>query len=203
MSWWSRLVNVMRSDRLDTDLEEEQRFHIDARAADLEAQGLSREQALVEAARRFGAPLRARQSSRDVKLLRWHDAVVRDLRFGLRLLHKDAAVSSAAIVSLGLAIGACTAAFALIDALILRKLPVLEPERLVSIVRPGRGDDLRFSTMFSYLHFQRVRQSASAQMDVFSLSHQSLRQAILPDASDVEEKLRTQFVSGNALEALG
>ena len=56
------------------------------------------------------------------------DSLWRDLRFGQRLLRKDAAVSSAAIVSLGLAIGACTAAFSLVDALILRKLPVRDPE---------------------------------------------------------------------------
>ena len=60
------------------------------------------------------------------------DSLWRDLRFGQRLLRKDAAVASAAIVSLGLAIGACTAAFSLVDALILRKLPVRDPETVLS-----------------------------------------------------------------------
>ena len=129
MSWWSRLANVLRSDRLHQDLEDEQRFHIEARADDLEAQGLSRQAALEQASRQFGHRLPPRESSRDVKLLTWLDSLGRDLRLGLRLLRKDAVVSSAAVVSLGLAIGACTAAFSLIDALILRELPVRDPER--------------------------------------------------------------------------
>ncbi len=131
------------------------------------------------------------------------ESLGRDLRLGLRLLYKDAVVSSAAVISLGLAIGACTAAFSLIDAVILRRLPVREPDRLVYVNRGGEKDDLRFTALYSYPFFDRVRQTLPPHMEVFSMSHQSLRQAILPDAGGAEEKLLTQFVSGNALNALG
>jgi len=134
----------------------------------------------------------------------WVESVWRDLRLGLRLLRKDAVVSSAAVLSLGLAIGACTAAFSLIDALILRELPVRDPHELVYLNRSAPKDnELRFSTMFSYPFLERVRQTTAPQMEAFSMSHQSLRQAVLPDAGGVEEKLRVQFVSGNAFNALG
>ena len=132
MSLWSRLTNLLRSDRLDEDLEAEQRFHIEARAEELEAGGLSRDDALRQASRRFGNRVQLRETSRDVKLAAGLESLWRDLRLGLRLLRKDAIVSSAAVVSLGLAVGACTAAFSLIDALILRELPVRDPGRLVS-----------------------------------------------------------------------
>jgi hypothetical protein len=138
MSWWSRLAHVLRTDRLDQDLEEEQRFHIEARAEELEAQGLSRQAALEQATRRFGPRLLLRESSREVKLLSSVESLWRDLRLGVRLLRKDAVVSLAAVVSLGLAIGACTAAFSLIDALILRQLPVRDPYRLVYVNRAAR-----------------------------------------------------------------
>ena len=205
MSWWSRFRNVVRSDRLEQDLEDEQRFHIEARAADLEASGLSREAALEQARRQFGHRLQLRESSRDVKLATFVESVWRDLRLGLRLLRKDAVVSFAACLSLALAIGACTAAFSLIDALILRELPVRDPGRLVYVNRtgPGKSADQRFSALFSYPHFDRLRQVSAPQMDVFSMSHQSLRQAVLPDSGGVEEKLRTQFVSGNTFNVLG
>jgi putative ABC transport system permease protein len=205
MSWWSRLTNVVRSGHLDRDLEDEQRFHIETRADDLEATGMSRQEALEQATRQFGHRLLLRESSRDVKLLTSVESVWRDLRVGLRLIRKDTVVSSAAIVSLALAIGACTAAFSLIDALILRELPVRDPHRLVYVNRsnPGKGGDERFSAILSYPFFERVRQISSPQMEAFSMSHQSLRQAILPDAGGNEEKLRTQFVSGNAFHALG
>jgi len=58
-----------------------------------------------------------------VSLMSWLDSLWRDVRFGQWLLHKDGVVSLASLVSLGLAIGACAAAFSLVDALILCKLP--------------------------------------------------------------------------------
>jgi predicted permease len=203
MSWWSRFVNVIRSSRLDRELDEEQRFHLEARIEDLVAGGLSRQAAIEQASRQFGNRVALRESSRDVKLLPGVESLWRDFRLGLRLLRKDGVVSSAAIVSLALAIGACTAAFSLIDALILRELPVRDPQTLVYLDQAGKSNDIRFTTLFSYPLFDRVRQSTAAQMDVFSVSHQSLRQAILPDAGNVEEKLRAQFVSGNAFGVLG
>ena len=204
MSLWSRLANALRSDRLDDDLEAEQRFHIEARADELEANGLSRPAALQQASRQFGNRLLLRESSRDAKLLTSLESLWRDLRLGFRLLRKDAVVSSAAVVSLALAIGACTAAFSLIDALILRELPVRDPHGLVYLNRSGpKTNELRFSTVFSYPFFDRIRQATAPHLEAFSMSHQSLRQAVLPDADGIEEKLRTQFVSGNAFNVLG
>ena len=202
MSWWSRVVNVVRADRLARELEDEQRFHLEARAADLMAAGLSPEAARAEAARRFGHSLQLREASRDARLLPWLESLVRDLRLGWRLLRQDAIVSTAAVLSLGLAIGACTAAFALVDALLLRELPVREPERLVYFKVDGRTD-LRFAALVSYPFFDRLRQARIPEIDVFAMSHQSLRQAVLPDGGGIEEKVGTQFVSGNAFNALG
>jgi putative ABC transport system permease protein len=139
----------------------------------------------------------------NVLLLTSVESLWRDLRLGVRLLRKDAVVSLAAVASLGLAIGACTAAFSLIDALILRQLPVRDPHRLVYLNRAAKSNDVRFSALFSYPLFDRVRQTTSPHMQAFSMSHQSLRQAVLADAGGIEEKLRTQFVSGNAFTALG
>jgi predicted permease len=203
MSWWSRFVNVMRADRVTGEIEEEQRFHIEARAADLMAGGMTPEAAAARAEEKFGRRLLLREASRDVRLLNWLESLWRDMRLGLRLLRKDAIVSSAAIISLGLAIGAVTSAFALIDALILRELPVRDPASLVVLERASPTADPRHVAILSYPLFERVRESASARMDVFSVSYQSLRQAILPDAGGVEEKVRTQFVSGNAFAVLG
>jgi len=202
MSWWSRFANVVRGERVNQDLDDEQRFHIESRADDLEGEGWSRQQALEQAARQFGHRLVLREASRDVKILTRLDSLARDFRVGVRLLWKDAVVSAAAVISLGLAIGACTAAFSLIDALILRPLPVREPHRLVYVNR-SKGHDQRFSSMFSYPFFDRLRQASSTRMETFSMSHQSLRQAVLPGAGGAEEKVMTQFVSGNAFDVLG
>jgi putative ABC transport system permease protein len=203
MSWWTRLANVRRPDRVAQDLDDEQRFHIESRVDELEADGLSREDARAQAVRQFGNRLVLRETSRDVKVLPWLESLWRDLRLGLRMLRKDAVVSAAAIVSLGLAIGACTAAFSLIDALILRQLPVRDPHRLVYLSRAGQNSDLRLTSLFSYPVFARLRETLGSHLEMFSMSHQSLRQAMLPDAGGAEEKLLVQFVSGNAFNTLG
>jgi predicted permease len=198
-------MNVGRAGRVDDELDEEQRFHIESRAEELESRGMSRDAALEQARRQFGHRLLLRESSRDVRLMTSLESVWRDFRVGLRVLRKDAVVSAAAVISLGLAIGACTAAFSLIDALILRELPVHDPMGLVVVNRVGsaKTSELRTSTMFSYPSFERVREISSPHMNAFSMSHQSLRQAVLPDSGGVEEKLRAQFVSGNAFAVLG
>ena len=67
MSWWARFTNVLRPDRVDRDLDDEQRFHIESRAEDLAREGLSRQEALEQASRQFGHRLTLRESSRDVK----------------------------------------------------------------------------------------------------------------------------------------
>jgi hypothetical protein len=173
MSWLARLARTFRSRKLDDELDEELRFHLEARAAELAEGGLTPEEAAREARRRLGVPLGLRESSRDVKLIPWLDSIGRDVRFGLRVLRKDALVTWAAIVSLSLAIGACTAAFSLIEALILRPLPVAEPERLVYLtftVRPldGAMGAVAENAYFSYPLFERLREAGRPYVDLFA-----------------------------------
>ena len=95
------------------------------------AEGVSPDEAARAARLRLGNAVSLRERSRDIRLLPWLDAILRDARFGVRMLRKDAVVSGAAVASLALAMGAAIAAFILIDALILRPLPV--PSRTASV----------------------------------------------------------------------
>ncbi|HMF61344.1 MAG TPA: permease prefix domain 1-containing protein, partial [Vicinamibacterales bacterium] len=131
MSLWSRLTNVFRPGGIERELDEELQFHMDERIRELTATGMPRDEATRQVARRFGNRLRLREESRDVKLLPWLDSLVRDVRLGMRMMRKNAVVTGAAVVSLSLALGACVAAFSLVDALILRPLPVRQPEQLM------------------------------------------------------------------------
>ncbi|MGH9810993.1 MAG: multidrug ABC transporter substrate-binding protein, partial [Terriglobia bacterium] len=114
MSLWSRIANVFRTDRLTREIDEELTSHIE------EALRQGRDPA--EARRAFGSPLRQREESRDVRVIAWLDSLRADAIFGWRQLKKKKVTSAAAILSLALAIGACTSAFRLIDALLLRPL---------------------------------------------------------------------------------
>src|ERR1700683_2683480 len=114
MSLWSRIANVLRGDRLSREIDERLASHIE------EAIEQGRDPA--EARRAFGSPLRQREASHDAKVIVWLDALRADGVFGWRQIKKRKVTSAAAVLSLGLAIGACTAAFRIVDALLLRPL---------------------------------------------------------------------------------
>src|SRR5215212_9863007 len=105
MSWLSRLLNVVRRDRVDSDLEEEIRFHLEARAEELAKNGMPAGQAKRQARQQLGNPLLLRESSRDIKLFPRLESILQDVVFGLRLCRKNKVLTAAAVLSLSLAIG--------------------------------------------------------------------------------------------------
>ena len=139
MSWLSRFTNVFRSGNVNRDLDDELRFHIEERTAELIRQGMTPREAARAARRMLGSSLRARESSRDIKLLPWLESFVRDVRFGLRVLRKSPVVTIAAIGSLAIAIAANTALFTVVNSLLLRPLSFERPEELVEIEQTSAG----------------------------------------------------------------
>jgi len=127
-----------------------------------------------------------------------------DARFGLRMLRKHSVVTAAAVLSLSLAIGACTAAFSLIDALILRPLPVHDPAQLIALTFPGMNSGPVENSRFSQPLFERFRDAVGARVDFFEISLEGpLQQAVLDDSGGSEEKIRVEWVSGNTFGTLG
>src|SRR5208283_1822155 len=165
MSVWSRMANVVRGDGLSREIDEELQSHID--------EAIEQGRDPSEARRAFGSALRRREESRDVRLVAWLDSLRADAVFGWRQLMKRKATSAAAILSLALGIGACTSAFRLIDALLLRPLPVTEPERLYAISYEGFGPDGKPVTFdsCSYPLFRRMRAVLKDQAELMAVSY--------------------------------
>ena len=202
-SWLRRLVNVFRRECVDADLDDEMQFHLAARAEEFTRDGLSAHQAEAEARQRLGHSLLLRESSREIKLFPRLDSIVRDVQFGLRQLRKNATVTAAAVLSLSLAIGACATAFALIDALILRPLPVHEPGRLVYAAY-RTGGKKQDNDYFNYPLFERMREASRQQVRLFGMSYLTRYNAVFDGAGGgALERLYPQWISGNALETLG
>jgi putative ABC transport system permease protein len=197
------MANVFRSSAVDRTLDEEMQFHIEARVDDLVAAGMTREAAELAASRQFGNRLRLRESSRDVKLLPWVESVFKDIRFALRMFRKHIVVTGAAIASLTLALGACLAAFSLIDALILRTLPVREPERLVYLSFPTYSAGWPIGTNFSWPLFSRLRDAARSDVELFATSSDETRRRVTFGNAEAEDEVRVQFVTGNTFSVLG
>lgn len=189
MSGWSRIANVFRGDRVIREIDEELESHIE--------EAIAHGRDPDEARRAFGSALRRREESRDLRLIRWLDALRADAVFGWAQVRKNTVTSAAAILSLALAIGACTSAFRLIDALLLRPLPVAEPERLYVLTRQGIGSDSEIQTSdgCEYPLFRAMRAAAQHQAELIAISY--AERVDLTYGSDQEmEKAYRQYVSG-------
>ncbi|HYI94846.1 MAG TPA: ABC transporter permease, partial [Bryobacteraceae bacterium] len=197
MSLWSRITNVFGADRLDREIDEELQSHIDEAVE----QGRDPE----EARRAFGSKLRAREYSRDAKLAVWLESLGADTIFGIRQLFKNKVSSAAAILSLALAIGACTSAFRLIDAVLLRPLPVANPESLYFVTyevvdwRTGKTDT---SDAFEYPLFREMRAAVKDQAGLLAINYAG--RGSLTYASDNDmERMQFQYVSGEMFGSFG
>ncbi|HWH49930.1 MAG TPA: ABC transporter permease [Gemmatimonadaceae bacterium] len=150
-SRWHGLRRVFRlptSDaRLTREVDDELRFHLEGRVEEFVAAGWSRDDAVAEAQRRFGDYTAYRRQAREIDLVtdqqRRHmdivDAIRREARQSIRGLVRTPAFSLVALATLVLGIGATTAIFTVLDAVVLRPLPYPAPERLVSITHPVSG----------------------------------------------------------------
>ncbi len=206
MSWFSRLRNAVHSKPLDTDLADEISDHIARRAAALRAEGLSETDAQREASRRFGNTTQLREQSREFRLSSVVETTLQDIRYAWRGMIKSPAFALTAILSLALAIGANTAIYSIVDAALLRPLPVPEPGRLFILSNPpiaetagpGAGDN----EVFSYPLYQQFRAAAgdSARLALFSLANRTEVQ--MPDRNAPVERAVCGFVSGDAFDIL-
>ena len=196
MSLLSRIFNVFRQDYLTRDIDEELAAHIE------EAVESGRDPAEVR--RSFGSLLRQRESSRDVRILGWFDSLRADIVFGWRQLKKHKVISAAAILSLGLSIGACTTAFRIIDALFLRPLPIAHPERLYAL--SWQGTDIngkpRSGDGCSYPMFRQMQAAVGDRADLLAISY-AIRWDLTYGSDQDVERAYGQYVSGRLFSAFG
>lgn len=139
MSWFCRVRNIFRAERVSEEIERELRFHVAERADKLMAQGMSESEALREARKIFGNYSAQKEGTRGMDTMAWLEAAWGDVRYGLRQLRQSPGFTTVAVLSLALGIGANAAIFQLIDAIRLRGLPVERPSELASLGRPRKS----------------------------------------------------------------
>ena len=195
MSLWSRISNAVHGERLKREIDEELQSHIE------EAIASGRDP--KEARRAFGSALRVREAS-NIRVVGWLESLLADVSFSGRQLCRNKATSVAAVLSLGLGIGSCVAAFRLIDALLWRPLPISGSSSLYVLSRQMTGfngkplEDGHWATR----DFNLMRDAAKDQADLIAISDAD-RTDITYTTDDDMEKAHVVSVSGNMFPVFG
>jgi macrolide transport system ATP-binding/permease protein len=163
-----RLRSLFRRNRVEEELDDELRFHLEQRIDEEIAKGRTPEDARHIARRAMEGLEQKKEECRDQRRLNPIENLGRDLSYALRMLRKSPVFASVAILSLALGIGANTAIFSLIDTLLLRPLPVPQPGGLVQLGLDQRGSRSQFA--FTRALFEQTRASSSVFSGVFTWS---------------------------------
>jgi predicted permease len=196
---------MFRRKRSAEDFAEEIKTHLQLETDELQSSGLSEDEARWRARREFGNLTLAKE--RFILKGRWVglDKLLRDLRFGVRSLRRCPGFTATAIVTLALGVGANTAVFSLMNAVLLRSLPVSDPDRLVYLrtTNPPHGTGtINSNETFSYAVYDALRQQNGAFFPLMAYVPLSGSKVAVRYGANPEEA-EGDMVSGTFFSGLG
>jgi ABC-type antimicrobial peptide transport system permease subunit len=193
----SALRALLRRSQSERELDDELRHHIEQQTEQNIRLGMNPEEARCEARKAFGGVEQAKERSRDARGVRWLEDLWQDTRYGARMLMKTPGFTFIAALTLALGIGANTAVFSLVDAFMLRSLPVKDPEQLafVKAISP-QG---RMTGGFSYGAFEQFRDRSRSFSGIFAYDMTRFSAT----ARGQPEMISGDFVSGGYFDVLG
>jgi predicted permease len=196
-------------------MEEEVRFHIEARAADLMQGGMDLRAAMRQARVEFGAVASHKDGMRSSLGLRWWDELWGDMQYGARILRKSPGFTAIAVGSLALAIGANTTIFSLANEIMFARLGVPHPEqlRLLTVVgdrhsavhsswgmmNPVPGGGTRYDS-FTYPIYQQLRKENRVLGEIFAFKESFQANATV---DGLAQSVQLELISGNLYEQMG
>ena len=194
----SRLKGLVSRGRADSALDDDIQAHLELLTRDYIQRGLSPRDAQAAARRAFGGVEQMKESYRDQRGLPTIETFLHDLRYAARMVGRDPAFATVAIISLAIGIGAPTAAFSVFNAVVLRALPVSDPDRLVLLQPQRRGD--------RFILFNPIYEELSARQTTLSGMFAANDTPYLKVTFDDEPApvyLRASLVSGSYFSVLG
>lgn len=196
MSIWTRIGNVFRGEELDREIDEELQAHVEA--------AIEEGRDPSEARKALGPSLKHRDEAHDARVVAWLDSLSADAVYGWRRLMRGKATSVAAVLSLALAIGSCTAAFRLVDALLWRPLPITAPNEIYEVTTVGVGFDGKpeIGNHWSYPLVAELRTAAKRDAELLSVSSVDSQDVQYGGSPDTE-KAYMQYVSGSMFASFG
>jgi predicted permease len=197
-----RLRSLFRRARVEQELDEELRYHIERQIEEHMAKGMTPEEARYAALRAMGGVERRKEECRDMRGVRLIEDLMQDVRYWLRTLRKSPGFTAVAVLTLALGIGVNTALFTLFNAVALRPLPVKDPDRIVKVYRKERGDSsLGISGSSSSLSYPEYIAHRDGAQSFDSLTAYAGASLTLSGAE--AEEIRGLLVAGNYFSTLG
>ncbi len=210
MDWLSELLRrlwmLMRRKQFDADLKEEMRLHLELREQEQIQTGLSPREARQAASRRFGNATVLKQKSHMAWGWDWLESFVHDIAYGSRAMLRSPALTTVALLSLALGIGANTAIFSLLDAVMLRSLPVRDPAKLILL---GKGNisgitgDFARTELYSYPFYRQMREENQVFSDTAAIFSMTNDVHGFVEGRTESEPMNVQLVSGTYFTTLG
>jgi predicted permease len=162
-----RLLALFHSRRSGDDFAAELESHVALHTDDGIRGGLTPEEARRQALIRLGGAEQTRQAHRERRTLPWLDSLLQDTRYGLRTLRRSPGFTITAVLTLALGIGACTAIFSLVNAVLIRSLPYGDPDRLVYLFTPNPHIPVPPDVMTpSYADFYDIKRQSHSYSDM-------------------------------------
>jgi predicted permease len=165
-----RILALGRTRRMDAELDDEVQAHLELAERDALAEGLSPEEARRIARSRFGSIARVKEEHRDRRSVRWVETLVKDFRYGLIQVKREPGFSCVAIGVMAIGIGANTAMFSLMDAVLLKPLPYPEPERMVRVWEAPTPTSRNGISTLNFVDWKRLSTSFEALSAVRGLN---------------------------------
>jgi putative ABC transport system permease protein len=196
MAWLQRLRNVVRPGRLQAELEREFSFHLSERIEELQAGGMSRDEAVCTARRQLGNVTLQTERTRDMDIIQLFETTLRNLRHAARALTRAPGFTATVIATLALGIGANSAVFSAIWAVVLRPLPFPHPERLVTVAQVNPKAKQPFVAPVRLADWNRLNTTFQSITGYYSQDDSELSGAL-------PERLTRAFVAPGFLETWG
>jgi predicted permease len=211
MAWLTRIWNTFRLTRLQRELDEELRHHLELRTRDFQRSGMPENAARAEAALRLGNLTFEKERMREMDIATGLETIGKDLRYALRQLARNPAFAIVAVLSLALGIGANTAIFSIFNAALLKALPVRNPGELVILTNPDAsgaavGSMSGERDLLTYAEYEQLRDrstTASGTMAGLCASDSSLNHWTLRITGGSQEEATGRLVSENYFPVLG
>ena len=201
-----RLWMLLHRRRFRRDLDEEMRLHLELRRQQQLASGLSLKAAQQAAQRRFGNTAQIKETSQMAWGWNWLETFLQDAAYGARSMLRTPAITVVALLSLALGIGANTAIFSFLDAVMLRSLPVHEPQELVKLGdhdASGITDSFAATQLYSYPFYRKFQQKNAVFSDTAAYYSMTNHPHGFVDGRQDPELINVQTVSGTYFQTLG